>query len=272
MSQATLKKTSQKSPLKKEEAYTAGSTRQQRPSPVWPLKSAIACKSLLHMEEQNFWQAFHAIRFQSEVPIRNPAVTRDVNAHMIKWLESYLDTGISKMQMVRQKEGFYATWRDLAGFDNELIRGPKDKNIISSMPAVPSDAVEWALQQLGLHEDEVSSFLAEQLTSLRGWSGYIRWHSQWNGDPAKPDISLEQYMAARLGTYLIASKKTGLQEEPSREISACQKQISMDSIVKNEQIFAENFLGKMSSKPRPTNINNTLLAQWIFCIDVRSEP
>jgi uncharacterized protein len=172
--------------------------------PVWPLKTAIACNPLLYLEELNFWEAVKIAEDLYHKDSQQKSLTNFINCQMIKWMQSFLDEDIAKIQMPGRENGFYQAWRNLAKFDDELIESQEDEKLLSTLPTSASKAVEFVLQNLPISEVQIDPFLSEEISKLPGWAGFVRYRSDWNQTPYH--ISLTEFLAVRLGIFLIASR------------------------------------------------------------------
>ncbi|MBS0604546.1 MAG: DUF2309 domain-containing protein [Verrucomicrobia bacterium] len=238
--------------------------------PVWPLENAIACNPLLHLEELNFWEAIDtALNRYASLSSKDRTRTEFVNRQVIKWVQSYLDKDIAKIRMPGRHHSFYAAWRDLALFDGELIKSKQEKRLLSHLPRSALDAVEFVIEEIGISDEEIDTFISEQISQLPGWAGYIRWRSEW--DRSASSISLTDFLAVRLGIYWIALQKKELDQVPSFRNHPPKKSIERKSIENKEHIFAETFINRVLEAARIPRQKEEPAAQWVFCIDVRSE-
>ncbi|MEN9344048.1 MAG: hypothetical protein RLZZ453_835 [Chlamydiota bacterium] len=230
-------------------------------SPVFPLKTAVACNPLLHLEDLPFWDAVEAS--YNQLTLDSDDTTRFVNCQLMKWLESYLGQEIAILKIPGRCKGFYSMWKELAQFDSAFIRSQDDKLLFALLPYTPLAAIEFVLKHFEFNEEEIDLFLSEQISQLPGWAGYIRFCSEWS----LQSIDLVEFLAVRLGLYLIASPKKQKSLRKRKE-----KKLKWDRrlIEEKESAFAKELVQKIIDTV-PVKRTQTK-AQWVFCIDVRSEP
>lgn len=121
------------------------------------------------------------------------------NGEMIKWLEAYLDEGYATWPMPGRDQGFYGSWKLLAGQEWAPCGIPDSRRKLARLPAHPEDALLDSLKALGLPMDSWQDYFALQLVALPGWAGFIKWRADQTGYPwqqAYP-VDLAQYLAVR---------------------------------------------------------------------------
>ncbi|MBL4691394.1 MAG: DUF2309 family protein, partial [Rhodospirillales bacterium] len=129
-------------------------------------------------------------------------VVDQINNQLIKWVTAFLDEGLAGWEMPGREEGFYQVWRNLAqkDFSGQLL-GIKDfAKKIHSLPAAPEDTIRSSLHQLEIPQEQWKDYLSRQLSSLPGWTRYIRWleeHPAYHAQQKHP-IDTTQYLAVRL--------------------------------------------------------------------------
>jgi uncharacterized protein len=129
-------------------------------------------------------------------------LVEQINNQLIKWLASFLDEGLAGWEMPGRGEGFYQVWRNLAqkDFSGKLL-GIKDfAQKVQSLPQAPEDAIVSGLDKLEIPHEQRQDYLSRQLSSLPGWTRYIRWlgeHPAYHAQIKHP-IDTTQYLAVRL--------------------------------------------------------------------------
>jgi uncharacterized protein len=125
-----------------------------------------------------------------------------INNQLIKWVAAFLDEGLADWEMPGREEGFYQAWRNLAqkDFSGKLL-GVKDfDKKVHNLSATPEDAICSSLHQLEIPQAQWEGYLSRQLSSLPGWTRYIRWleeHPAYHAQQKHP-IDTIQYLAVRL--------------------------------------------------------------------------
>lgn len=227
--------------------------------PVWPLKTAIACNPFLGMESTPFWEA---VAFGEE--IFSLSLEEEVNFHLIRWIEPFLDEGQATIPMPERQLGFYRCFLALARFDSSFCPGKREKELLKSLPLDPDEAIAFALERLGISEEEKWVYCQAALAQLPGWAGFIKWRSEWDKRPQKYPVSLFQFLAVRFAITLLLGKQSGQKRE--------RKPLFIrEEIEKREKEEQKSLLQEMLSSPKLSE-EKKVFGQLVFCIDVRSEP
>lgn len=227
-----------------------------------------------------------------------------LNQYMIKWCKLYLDRSQAVLSMPYRENGFYFAWRSSAQLDpnfkqyrDELLQTPEDATI----------ALEETLLKLGIPYSEIQAYLEAHLLCLPGWAGMMLWRAE---NVQGEENLLIDYLAARLTTEWLIIKKhlplpeqkqnqTGMMEELLQSwakwgelpadswyhlsFSEIKSRLSLafhfDEIIRNQlwlQAWEETYedeLREIITEKNPSYNHVTKPnAQFVFCIDVRSEP
>lgn len=225
--------------------------------------------------------------------------------HLIKWCKLYLDESQAAWTMPNRGEGFYHSWRRLIEYDPSLTS--IQRKSFKYWPNDANTALEVALSALKIPQSELQNYLEGHLLSLPGWAGMMLWRShQYNHEHAL----LTEYLAVRISMewvlikpYLPLPQKNFQKKVPmvpflaswihwgdltvqkwSRMPLPQQKEYLTfaycfnDKIRKKlwfeawEQTYTDQLRKKILSKQRVKKESKPALAQFAFCIDVRSEP
>lgn len=239
-------------------------------SPVWPLKTIIACNPLQGLEDLPFETA--VTHGDSLFRQTNPSPElAAVNRQLIKWCVTFLDEGQATWVMPGRKQGFYPAWKQLVAFDKQIHQGKKaDKQWLASLPDNAADALALCLDKLNVATDEHEAFLKTALTQLPGWSGYIKWRE---GNQSGPNpITLVDFLAVRLAITCCLWPQAAHQPNP---VVAPGKRLAqaIDTLKNKEQAYQTQLIGQLMPQPWSVKpLRPRPDAQLIFCIDVRSEP
>ena len=240
-------------------------------APCWPQKNIISVNPLRGLEDLPFDEAINMGNklFQSN----NFSIEMDtVNRETIKWCQAYFDEGQATIQMPLRHMGFYQSLKKLIIFDRKIH--VEKKKFISQIPNDPLDAICILLKKLKINLSDTSLFLKHLLTTLPGWAGYIKYKSEWDyADEAHNFNTLEyQYIAIRLILiFLFCTNRFELSQLCKNE----KMKIDINAIKNYENKYHHNLLNKLQKKfikPNEKVKNKKPKAQFIFCIDVRSEP
>ncbi|WP_404331961.1 DUF2309 domain-containing protein [Mesobacillus maritimus] len=225
--------------------------------------------------------------------------------HMIKWCKLYLDNSQAGWTMPNREEGFYRAWQRLVRYDPALTKVQRDS--LKDWPQEPQKALERALVRLEISESDIQSYLEGHLLSLPGWAGMMLYRSRQN---SHEHALLTEYLAVRLSlewalvkpylplTNQPAEKKVSMTSllaawiqwgeltlEEWSQLSATEQNEYLLFAYKFdkklcrklwleawEQTYTERLSQKLLSKQQEINYKKSSLAQFAFCIDVRSEP
>lgn len=243
-------------------------------APSWPLRNLIAVNPLQGLEDLPFEEALKmgAVYFeQPDLPEPMCAVNRET----IKWLQVYFDEGQATIKMPLRMRGLYAAWRALVVYDVKLHEHNQQKLAwLKALPEIPEKAFAECFLKLGISHDEQVSFLTLMLTTLPGWASYIKYRTEWSGSEKVYPYPVTQadFLAMRLIiTCLIWPKAKELIEWQKK---AQQKVTSNISPLANIQKAESNYQLQLLKKLAMQSIQApyTPEAQFVFCIDVRSEP
>ncbi|MEO2076594.1 MAG: putative inorganic carbon transporter subunit DabA [Bacillus sp. (in: firmicutes)] len=230
----------------------------------------------------------------------------ELDRHLIKWCKLFLDESQAVWSMPNREEGFYQAWRRLIRFDPELKSSVRKQ--LSDLPKEADHALLAGLLELEIPFSEIQDYLEAHLLALPGWAGMMLWRSQQSN---QEDSLLMEYLAVRISIEAALIKpylplheqnigeKITLESLIASWIHFCDIPINIftqlsfaelkarltlayrfDKILRKriwleawEQTYESQLMKMIFSKqPSTAKKVETKLAQFIFCIDVRSEP
>lgn len=243
-------------------------------APLWPLKNMIAVNPLQGLEDLPIEEALAtgtAYFEQQSLPQEMEVVNRET----IKWLQAFFDDGQATITMPLREQGLYAAWHRLALYDEKLHSNDAQKQEwIRALPKTAEQAITECLLHLRIAKEEWERFLTLLLTTLPGWAAYVKYRTEWAGlDAGHPrPVTQVDYLAMRLVIIsLIWSKPKAL---IAWHAQAVQKAKLATSPLTKIQITEDNYRLPLLEKlaAQPIQKPHTPEAQFVFCIDVRSEP
>ena len=244
-------------------------------APFWPLENLIACNPLQGFENLPFEEALKKASTHFEQS-NLPEEIEEINCQTIKWCQAFFDQGQSTIKMPNRHLGFYQSWLQLAQFDDKIHKNSADRiNEINSMPLSPKEAIIECLERLKISKNEQEKFLTLVLTTLPGWASYVKYLGEWKCEEAEFNNNQIDYLAIRLAITLLIWGDAKSLLLWHQNIAPQQKPgIQMLAINKNEKIYQKDLVQKLliSSKSKSEENIKTPDAQFVFCIDVRSEP
>lgn len=202
---------------------------------------------------------------------------------------AYFDEHQADWQPARDG-GLYAFWADTLRHDHgigALMGLPHLGRGLAALPATRDDAERWVLQRLGLPEAVWADYLEAVLLTVNGWASwcaYLGMQAQLEG---RTDEHLRELLAVRLawGALLLECKDdratrqafAALQAEwrhaPQR-LQQAEDALLVDEVLQlaleigYQRELAQRLAGATGFAPSPESVQ----AQAVFCIDVRSEP
>lgn len=231
---------------------------------------------------------------------------QELNRHTIKWCKLFLDESQAVWSMPSREEGFYHAWRKLVLHDPALSR--KVRKQLSELPEEADAALMEVLLELEIPFSEIQDYFEAHFLALPGWAGMMLWRSQQS---TKESSLLLDYLAIRMSMervlvkpYLPLPERRNDQVQVESLIAEWVKwgnlpinawsQLSsaeikarltlayrFDKIQRNrlwleawEKTYEDQLKTVITSQKPAADAENgkPALAQFVFCIDVRSEP
>ncbi|MDQ0216384.1 uncharacterized protein YbcC (UPF0753/DUF2309 family) [Oikeobacillus pervagus] len=233
-------------------------------------------------------------------------IAKDLNRHMIKWCKLFLDDIQAVWSMPNRENGFYDAWRGIIKYDPSLKSTVRKK--LNEGPQNADDALMNALQEMDIPFKEIQEYLEAHLYALPGWAGMMLWRSQQS---AKEHSLLLEYLAVRVSMecalikpYLPLPKQdidakafleplvsawaqwgdmpvSLISQLPPTELEAyLTLAYRFDKVARYrlwleawEKTYEDQLMKLITSKQSIVRkMDKTVMAQFVFCIDVRSEP
>ncbi len=141
-----------------------------------------------------------------------------VDAQTTKWCAAYIDEGQAAIAMPGRKRGFYSAWRDLAWRDRTLPTPARSR--LRTLAERPDDALNEALDRLGVQPAQRRDYLRTQLLALPGWAGHVKWRAD-----SDPGIDLVGYLAMRTSyeTALAGDRRAPDSQPDATSVTARQR-------------------------------------------------
>lgn len=234
-------------------------------------------------------------------------VVKELNAHMIKWCKLYCDESKAVWSMPNREKGFYYAWKGLVLHDPALK--PAVRKSLRGLPDEAERALKKVLLALEIPYADIQEYLEAHLLALPGWAGMMLWRSQ-QYDEEK--TLLAEYLAVRLSLeWMLIQSYLPIQQQKIENHISLEMLIAnwiqwgkmsvrdwsklssteakarltlsyrFDKILRNqlwleawEKTYEDQLKETITSKLRDEaqQKNQSAMAQFVFCIDVRSEP
>ncbi len=204
-------------------------------------------------------------------------------AEVSKWCAAYYDEGQAAWRLPWAGEGFYASWKAMAGIDRSAeMQGLKGfRALVRSLPDDPTAVVAMALEEMRVSPGEAELYLHRVLLSVAGWSGYVQYRVRENGMVGKDDDSLVQFLAVRMVFELAVwrhcrGEVSGFAESWEEACAKLATPATISTLAAWQEAFEIGFQREFvdriaragegaASEPAGSAV------QAVFCIDVRSE-
>lgn len=247
--------------------------------PAWPLRNLIAVNPLAGFEDRPFENAVHdaAAYFQRpDMPDAVAAINRDT----IKWLQVFCDDGQAAIAMPGRGAGLFAAVMNMLPHDDRVTGADaRLRAWIAGLPRDADAAISECLFFLGVSAADKAQFLTLMLTTLPGWAAYVKYRTAWAdaADAAHPHpITQSDYMALRLVLACVMWPRMGFaaRDMMSWHDRADMRDMSktmLDTVTRHEKQYQKQLWSALNHIPA-TQDNVRPDAQFVFCIDVRSEP
>jgi len=209
-------------------------------APTWPLSNVIACNPLQGFEDLEFEDA---LKLGVDL-FANKAISKKlekVNLLTIKWCQVFFDVGQATIKMPNRQDGFYKSIKELLIFDDSLNQNSKANiDFIKSLSDDSSEAILEMVKKLEIPKNREEDFLTLLLTTLSGWSAYVKYMGEWSYQK-NPQI-MDDYLAIRLLITSIIWPNAGREMLNLLEFDNSSKFVKekMIEILSNEKTHQQN--------------------------------
>lgn len=296
-----------KLPRETAEQFCRAALLQDQPSSTWTASTEVKRMAKKCSSFKSGMKARQSVQTLSQRfdQMSGKGISKDLNRHMIKWSKLFLDESQAVWSMPNRERGFYHAWRRMVSFDPAL--SPKARKQLEILPKTADIALQEAICQLGIADSEVQPYLEAHLLALPGWAGMMLWRSQ---QQIRESSLLTDYLAVRISMELVLMKpnlpfpKQEKEEEghlesllaawlhwgnlpikawPQLPAEEQKARLTLawrfDKIIRNklwleawEKTYEHQLMKKINTKQLAPEETKPALAQFVFCIDVRSEP
>ncbi len=198
---------------------------------------------------------------------------------------AHFDQGQAAWQSPWKQRSLFEAWRSAARISRRM--DPGAEGLPEAGPFAPDDsgmAIRVLLSQLGVPEAHWKSFLIAEIFSVAGWASFVR-----NQEEACPETGCSQALQDLLAIRLAydAALKTAFRRvltprhwpkafsDDASHSTALQPQLStlMRYVLQLalELQYRHDTLRKLTATPATSASSARKSAQFVFCIDVRSE-
>lgn len=236
-------------------------------APLWPLENFVCVNPLEGFETYPFQEGLS--RCLQLLGHELPMPMQRVNQECLKWLPAFFDNGQAVITLPNQCKGLLTSVRAMLLLDRSFKRRipPECATFISQLPSSSEDVIASSLVFLGVDSKNSSLFLSLVLASLPGWSAFVKQQEEQGLGLYKTD-----YLALRLLITCALYPKAQelltwhLEKKPKFAIKTI-----MSSLADNETQFRSFLFKQLRSSFNSAARKHAVAAQFIFCIDARSE-
>lgn len=212
--------------------------------------------------------------------------TRFVTQSISSWAASFFDEGQAPWESPFKDLPPYQAWRAEALQDRtpEWMGVQNFRKIIEQLPESAPEALQLALQQLGMTTPGLKTYLHRLLMTISGWAGYARYRVWDHNLYGREDSTLSDLLTIRVAwdlALLEAFQNVGVAQSwaksrPSftnlEQNSPAQETLTGELLL--QQAFERALHREMLSPIGPSTQSIAIerpQVQAAFCIDVRSE-
>ncbi|MEM8732941.1 MAG: DUF2309 domain-containing protein, partial [Planctomycetota bacterium] len=209
-----------------------------------------------------------------------------VHQQVGRFCESHLDNGFSGWQSPTADQPFFAAWKHASQWNlSNSLCGIRDfRKLVRQLPSQPEAAIAQCLQEIRLPEKYWGVYLLTLTHSLPGWFAYANFLDRQE-NTALANSSFAIQLLAILASYeLILTKSFRFHISWPSRLSAPAAEVVRDTnerlalLSAAERSFQTSLLDKLSDGKRAgesrtfdSKADAETSAQFVFCIDVRSE-
>lgn len=201
---------------------------------------------------------------------------------------SYFDEGQALWRQPWRGTSLFAGWLEYVQLDKgaKVMGAPALVDAAKALPSTASDAIVWALLELGIPPEAMDRYLHTVLLSVGGWAAwtrYRRWQAELNGER---DDSIRDLLAIRLAWEALLYRVLCTEELAEQwRVALLEHAVPVEANVSNdidvvlqtafEIGYQRRLLGALAStaagRAPADRERDRRPAQAVFCIDVRSE-
>ncbi|MFN3194251.1 MAG: putative inorganic carbon transporter subunit DabA [Aureliella sp.] len=240
---------------------------------------------------------FESAKIRTVVDVLSEWYRRDYGRHIHeqigRFCESHFDQGFATWQSSTQDQSLYQAWKHASQWNlASPLRGIRNfRKLVRELPSQPEAAIAQCLREIRLPEKHWNVYLLTLAHSLPGWFAYARFLDRQNEMSAADNASTKNTnhaaeLLAILASYeLILTKSFGFHVSWPDRLNTLSETLATDAnqrlalLCAAERSFQHSLLDQLSAERPGTaaphaqskRSSSELSAQFVFCIDVRSE-
>lgn len=240
----------------------------QRIPPAWPVKSMVAINGLMGFVDYPFKDACTKAKSTLSIKIKSKQM-KSLNQETAKWFQVFFDEGQATFPMPGKDKGFYGAIHAALIHDHALHKGNSIKiKWLKALPNCPKACVHGLIPK-DLAHIHLHNYLEKLICSLPGWASHVR-YCAWHASETDAENWMWGYTALRLMMgYLLDILPSHVLDNTIALPFTTHNTFKI--LEQNEACYQKQVISKLSLKG-PRIKKEKPHAQFIFCIDVRSEP
>lgn len=241
----------------------------KRIAPIWPLTNLVATNPLQGYQGYRFADALEIADAYYLDEKKLPKL-RDLNRETIKWAQVLLDSKHATIKAPYANDSLLNRFLTLVAHDSSVNQEKLNK-LIKLIDAQPDQAIPVCLNALGIPKRHEALCLTLMLTTLPGWAGYVKYLAgvaKYEGQRLQYD-----YLTMRLIlSVLLWPDAKSLIDAYLVEVSSPATKKHIDAVNQAEETYINDLIPKLHTSMQRHNKPHQPDAQFVFCIDPRSEP
>lgn len=240
---------------------------------ITALKKALLEKKMLLNDEHedaisNLLTISHSSEIDSLTGNDKVSLPKYISDDFLLFISRYFDETQLKVCAGNAKCSLWEEWKQ-----QKLLYDAKKNAFVNRLPLDPIKALELVLNKMKVHKEDLTILFKLIFAQLMGWHGLIKWIESRKTNP------LIKERANLIEVLLIWCCYLYIEEIKIDEILCCYTKEKSRMGNDQEMLFLwqraleltyeEMLLDKVSDKH---STKSAALAQFVFCIDVRSEP
>ncbi len=231
---------------------------------TWPLKNFVASAPFSNLTYLPFTTI---LKDYLLAPSHTFSEWEVVNNITMTWCQAYFDTKQAVITMPNRDLGLWCAWHKLALRDPHIkpYLTPETKSWLKGLSPNANEVIEACLKKI--EQDNVYDIICSNtLQSLPGWSGYVAYLCDHTCDDFPYPVRKSDYLALRLVLALLCNV------DVKKNLPKFTPLIAFKDIDNEEKKYQNALFETLGSSKLISKQSKSAEAQFIFCIDVRSEP
>ncbi len=251
------------------------------------------------------WDLLHGPVAAPRAPRTVGTVADALDEILTGWCAAFVDEAHTPWEMPDRDQGFYRSWRAVAGADRRLaaVIGRDARARLAALPDDPAELLALVLHHRGVSDDDRIAAVRTWILRTPGWAGFARWCDQWAPEDREGvrlrmlDLAAVRAAMDHLAPEQLDLAAADVDAAPDSATTSLDRRVDAvaAAVGGNQRAAVAEILGSIDDDARASiwlaahewNYRDRLLArlagpvgpiddarpeaQLVFCIDVRSE-